>query len=62
MTDKKNPKPALTNGNLIRPDADLQQRINAYHEAFEAHHGVRVPRPQILLKLIRDGLDAQDKE
>lgn len=60
MTDKKT-KPNLTNGNLIRPDSELQGRIDAYHAEFEERHGVRVPRQQILLKLIRDGLDYHDK-
>jgi hypothetical protein len=60
MTDK--PKQTKkTNATLVRPDEELQERIDAYHEIFECAHGVRVPRQQILLKLIRDGLDYHNK-
>jgi hypothetical protein len=59
MTDK--PKQTKkTNATLVRPDPELQGRIDAYHGAFEERHGLKVDRAQILLSLIRAGLDAEE--
>jgi len=58
----KTDKPKLTNGNLIRPNPNLQDRIDAYHENFERTHNVEVKRAQILLSLISAGLDYHERE
>jgi hypothetical protein len=56
MTETPKPK-----GTMIRPTAELQTRIDAFHKRFFVQHKVALTREQTLLALIEAGLPTEPR-